>query len=142
MGYRHYSTFRVPVSYEFGFGLSYTRFSYGNPIVSSDTFSGQILVTLDIKNEGEAAGREVVQLYLTAPAGKLDKPAIELKGFAKTRLLQPGESQKVTFVLSPRSLASFDPETSAWIAEAGEYTVRIGASSSDIRQSLIYKFVL
>lgn len=134
VGYRHYSTFRVSVSYEFGFGLSYTRFSYGKPIVNSDTFSGKILVTLDINNEGEAAGREVVQLYLSAPAGKLDKPAIELKGFAKTRLLQPGESQKVTFVLSPRSLASFDPETSAWIAEAGEYKVIIGASSEDIRQ--------
>ncbi len=138
VGYRHYSTFGVPVSYEFGFGRSYTRFSYGNPIVNSDPYSGQILVTLDIKNEGDAAGREVVQLYLTAPAGKLDKPAIELKGFAKTRLLQPGDSQKVTFVLSPRSLASFDPETSAWIAEAGEYTVRIGASSEDIRHRVSF----
>ncbi len=138
VGYRHYSTFGVPVSYEFGFGLSYTRFSYGNPIVNSDPYSGQILVTLDIKNEGDAAGREVVQLYLSAPAGKLDKPERELKGFAKTKLLQPGESQAVTFELTPRSLASFDPETSAWIAEAGLYTVRLGASSEDMRQTVSY----
>jgi beta-glucosidase len=106
--------------------------------VNSDPYSGQILVTLDIKNEGDAAGREVVQLYLSAPAGKLDKPERELKGFAKTKLLQPGESQAVTFELTPRSLASFDPETSAWIAEAGLYTVRLGASSEDMRQTVSY----
>ena len=135
VGYRYYATFNVPVSYPFGYGLAYTRFGYGEPVLSSGTFSGRLLVTIDIKNEGHAAGREVVQLYLSAPAGKLDKPVMELKGFAKTRLLQPGESETLTFEITPRSLVSYDPESSAWIAEAGKYTIRIGGSSQDIRQS-------
>jgi beta-glucosidase len=108
-------------------------------VLSSGRFSGQIQINIDIKNEGEAAGREVVQLYLSAPAGKLDKPVMELKAFAKTGLLQPGESQTLTFELSARSMASFDPEASGWIAEAGNYTIRLGASSQDIRQSAGFK---
>lgn len=135
VGYRYYNTFDVPVSYEFGYGLSYTSFGYSNLVLSSDKFHKNLRVSVDITNTGEVAGREVVQLYLSAPSEDLDKPSAELKGFGKTRVLAPGEIQTLTFELTPRSLASFDPSLSAWMAAAGEYTVRVGASSRDIRQS-------
>ena len=134
-GYRYYNTFNVPVSYEFGYGLSYTTFGYSGLSLSSPRFSKSMSVTVNVKNTGNVAGREVVQLYLSAPSARLDKPESELKGFAKTKLLQPGESQTVTMVLDNMSLASFDTPTSSWIADAGKYTVKIGSSSKDIRQT-------
>jgi beta-glucosidase len=135
VGYRFYETFGVTPAYEFGYGLSYTTFEFSNLSLSSRKFSGSITTTVDVKNSGKVAGKEVVQLYISAPAIKLDKPALELKAFAKTRLLQPGESQTIRFEIGARSLASFDPVSSSWLAEAGTYDVRIGASSKDIRQT-------
>jgi beta-glucosidase len=134
VGYRYYETFKVKPAYEFGFGLSYTDFTYSNIKLSSAKFNGKITVTVDVKNSGKVAGKEVTELYLSAPAVKLDKPLLELKGFAKTKLLQPGESQTLSFDIDSRRLASFDPAGSSWIAEAGNYQVSIGASSKDIRQ--------
>ena len=133
VGYRYYETFNVPVSFEFGFGLSYTTFGYSNLKLSSDTFSDKINVTVQVKNTGSVAGKEVAELYLSAPNSVLEKPAQELKGFAKTQLLKPGESQTLSFELDKRSLASFRSGISAWVADKGDYKVHIGASSKDIR---------
>jgi beta-glucosidase len=138
VGYRYYETFGVPPAYEFGYGLSYTTFEIGNLSLSSNTFTDNIRATVVVKNTGKVPGREVVQLYLSAPANKLDKPTLELKGFAKTHLLQPGESQTLQFEITSRNLSSFDPASSSWVAEAGKYEVRIGASSRDIRQTAAF----
>jgi beta-glucosidase len=135
VGYRYFSTFNVKPAYEFGYGLSYTTFDYTNLKLSSASFEGSIKATVSIKNTGKVAGKEVVEAYLTAPTGKLDKPALELKGFAKTGLLQPGQSQSLTFTFSPADLASFDTASSSWIADAGKYTLKVGASSQNMKQT-------
>ena len=133
VGYRYYETFGVKPAYEFGFGLSYTKFDYSGLKIASPEFKGKQSVTLIVKNTGSVAGREVIQLYISAPASKIDKPKAELKGFAKTKLLQPGESQTLTLTLNARDLSSFNTASSAWIADAGKYEVLIGASSADIK---------
>jgi beta-glucosidase len=133
VGYRYYDSFNVPTAYEFGYGLSYTTFAYAGLKLSSDNFSSKMKVTMTVKNTGKVAGKEVVQLYLSAPSAVIEKPAQELKGFAKTKLLQPGESQELSFELDERSLASFWSGISSWVADKGVYEVRVGASSKDIR---------
>lgn len=139
VGYRYYNSFNVKPAYEFGYGLSYTNFSYSNIKLSSPAMNKKITVTVDITNTGKTAGREIVQLYIAAPAGKLDKPAAELKGFAKTALLNPGQTEKVSFVLTENDLASFNTAATAWMADAGTYTVKIGASSLNIQQTATFK---
>ncbi len=138
VGYRYYNTFKVPVAYEFGYGLSYTTFSYSNLTLSSNTFSNSITATVTVTNTGNVAGREVVQFYLSAPTSSIDKPNEELKAFTKTSMLKPGESQQITFTISKRDLASFNTAASSWIADAGTYTVKIGASSRDFRQTATF----
>ena len=133
VGYRYYGTFGVKPAYEFGFGLSYTKFEYSGLKIASPEFKGKQSVSVTIKNTGTVAGREVVQLYVAAAAGKIDKPKAELKGFAKTRLLQPGESQTLILTLNARDLSSFNTAASSWIADAGKYEALVGASSSDIK---------
>jgi beta-glucosidase len=133
VGYRYYDTFNVPTAYEFGFGLSYTTFGYSDLKLGSASFSNQMKVTVTVKNTGQVAGKEVVQLYLSAPTAQMEKPVQELKGFAKTGILKPGDSQQLSFDLNPLSLASFKSGISSWVADKGQYEVRIGASSKDIR---------
>lgn len=140
VGYRYYNTFKVPVSYEFGHGLSYTTFSIDNLIAGRGESDSLIELTCDVTNTGLVAGKEVVQLYITAPDGKMEKPESELRGFAKSTLLQPGEKQVVSFVIQAGDLASFDTASSSWIAEKGEYSVKIGHSSLSISQ--VYTFTL
>ena len=137
VGYRYFSTAGKEVSYPFGYGLSYTNFSYSKPVVKpvADGFEASVTVT----NTGAAAGKEVVELYVSAPAGGLEKPACELKGFAKTRELKPGESQVVTIKVKNYDIASFNEANSAWQAAAGAYKVCFGASVADIRATATYQ---
>ncbi|MDQ1097626.1 MULTISPECIES: glycoside hydrolase family 3 C-terminal domain-containing protein [Chryseobacterium] len=135
VGYRYFNTFNVKPSYEFGYGKSYTDFTYRNIKISSPTSNSSFTISIDVKNTGKTDGKEVVQLYLSAPHQLTDKPKAELKAYAKTKLLKPGETETVTMTLSPKDLASYVTARSAWIAEAGKYTVSVGSSSLDIRQS-------
>ncbi len=139
VGYRAFEKQRIAPAYEFGYGLSYTTFAYSNLKLSSKKFSDKITASVTIANTGPVAGKEVVQLYLAAPAKTMAKPAKELKGFAKTKLLQPGETQTLTFELDARALASFDENASAWVAEKGAYTIQLGASSRDIKLKADFK---
>ena len=136
VGYRYFNTNDVAVSYPFGFGLSYTTFAYSKPVVKpgKDGFTA----TITIANIGSVAGKETVQLYVSAPDGGLEKPANELKAFAKTRELQPGESQTLTMTVTAYGLSSYNEATQAWETAAGRYTVKFGASVEDIRATAIY----
>lgn len=135
VGYRYYNTFKIKPAYEFGYGLSYTNFTIDNLVFNFNKVTNSITASVAVTNTGKTAGKEVVQLYVSAPSGKLDKPAAELKAFVKTGLLKPGQKERVSFTVSPSDLASFDTGTSSWIADAGTYEVKIGNSSLDIRQS-------
>ena len=131
VGYRYFDTFGKEVSYPFGYGLSYTTFEYGKPAVS---IKGEnIEVTVSVKNTGSVAGKDAVQVYVTAPDGTLEKPAKELKAFGKTKELKPGQSETLRMTLQRRDLASFDEGQSAWVVDGGTYTFKVGASAADIR---------
>ncbi|MCG3729375.1 beta-glucosidase [Vibrio cincinnatiensis] len=134
VGYRYFSTFGKPVSYPFGHGLSYTKFEYDSPLVISNTLNtqqslGKVTFSVNVTNTGEVAGKEVAQLYISAPSGDLEKPAIELKAFAKTALLAPGETQKLDFGVSAKWLSSFDTDNDQWVIEPGQYKAYISKSS-------------
>lgn len=136
VGYRYYWTVGKDVSYPFGYGLSYTTFNYGNPSVASNTLnskdsSGSVTLKATVSNTGSVAGKAVAQVYVTAPEVKLKKPLLELKAFAKTRTLAPGASQRLTFTIPAKYLASFDPKNNEWIVEPGTYKVYV-SSSSDV----------
>lgn len=137
VGYRHYTTREVPVSYPFGYGLSYTTFSYEKASVSrkGDCFTARITVT----NTGLAAGKEVVQLYVSAPQGSLDKPVHELKAFAKTRNLKPGESQTLEMTFSTYDLASYDEALSAFVTDKGSYQAHFGTDANHFVETISFK---
>ena len=131
VGYRYYTTQNIPTSFPFGFGLSYTSFKYSNPIVTKDA-KGNIKVCVEIKNTGKRAGKEVVQVYVSAPGKDMDKPASELKGFTKTKKLNPSESEAVEITIPYESLASFNEENSSWQVEGGTYSVMIAQNAADM----------
>ena len=131
VGYRWFDKQNMAVSYPFGFGLSYTSFEYSEPTVAND--GKTVTATIRVKNTGAVAGKEAVQLYVSAPAGTLDKPVKELKAYGKTARLAPGESQVISLSFPTSELASFDESKSAWVVDEGTYTFLFGASSRDIR---------
>jgi beta-glucosidase len=126
VGYRYYSSFNIPTAYPFGYGLSYTTFKFSDLKLSSQQMADSLQVSVTVTNTGSVAGREVGELYISAPAVKMDKPSTELKAFAKTKLLSAGESQVLEFLLTPADLASFNTAKTSWIADAGNYLIRIG----------------
>ena len=128
VGYRHFDTFDRPVAYPFGFGLSYTTFVYSR--ATARLQGDQVVLSVTIRNTGVRSGKEVVQVYMSSPSGE---PAHELKAFAKSRELQPGESQTLTMHVPVRLLAGFDEQNSRWLLPAGEYTFAFAASSRDVR---------
>ena len=132
VGYRYFDTFQKPVAYPFGFGLSYTTFAFSNAKVRN-LKNETIEVTVTVRNTGKVSGKEVAQVYVTAPKGSIEKPVHELKAFAKTRELKPGEQQVLTMQIPVRMLASFDEQNSQWLADGGLYEFHVGASSRDIR---------
>ena len=138
VGYRYFATAGKNVSYPFGYGLSYTTFDYSKPAAKVDK-DGKVTATVKVTNTGSVAGKEIVELYVTAPNGGLVKPVYELKGFAKTKNLKPGASETLTITIDPYTLASFNEATSAWEMADGTYTVHFGASSSDIRVVTSFK---
>lgn len=137
VGYRYFETFDKEVSYPFGHGLSYTTFSF--EIVSSDINGDNCEMKVAVKNTGNCAGKESVQVYVKAPAGGLEKPAKELKAFAKTKLLQPGESEVVTLSWKLMDMASLNEKSSSWELPKGTYQWMVGASSADVRCTVTQK---
>lgn len=137
VGYRYFDTFKKDVAYPFGFGLSYTTFEMGKPSVKTNGKNIEVSVT--IKNTGKVAGKQVAQVYVTAPKGAYEKPAKELKAFGKTRELKPGESQTLKMTLEKRDLASFDEANSQWKVDAGNYLFQVGTDVESIKGTATLK---
>ena len=134
VGYRWFTTEGKNVSYPFGYGLSYTTFEYSKPSVKADK-DGNLTATVTVTNTGSVAGKEVVEVYVAAPAGGLEKPARELKAFDKTDLLEPGASQTLSFTLTPYELASFNTDANEWQTAAGSYTLYFAKNANDTATS-------
>ena len=130
---RTYMYFKGAPLYPFGYGLSYTTFKYSDlkavPTLAAD---GSIIVSVDVKNTGERAGDEVVQLYARHLHSELEHPAKELRGFQRVTL-QPGERKTVAMLLPAKSFAYWDASRHAWVVEPGKIQLQVGASSEDIR---------
>ena len=132
VGYRYFDSFNVDPAYEFGYGKSYTQFEIYNQQV---TVSGTtVTVTTTVKNVGDIyAGKETVQVYMSAPQGKLNKEYQSLVGFAKTKLLQPSDTDTLTISFDIRNFASYDETTAQFVLENGEYIIRVGNSSRNTK---------
>ncbi|NBC58891.1 MAG: beta-glucosidase [Bacteroidetes bacterium] len=139
VGYRYFQTFDIPVSYAFGYGKSYTIFAYNNLKLNKNSFIDSLKVSVDIKNTGHVSGKEVVQIYVSAPDRQMVKPKSELVAFEKTKLLKPGESETLSFNISAKAIASFAEKDSTWLIEAGNYIVKVAASAEDIRLKANFK---
>jgi len=133
VGYRHFDKAGLEVSYPFGYGLSYTEFDFENMEV--EVIDEMIHVNVSVKNTGDLAGKEVVEIYVSKPDSHIDRPAQELKAFAKTPLLSSGETAELTMTMPVSDLSYWNEDLSGWTLEGGVYSIRAGASSRDIRLS-------
>ena len=131
VGYRYFDTAKVIPTFPFGYGISYTEFEIGNAAVKAD--EKEVTVKVPVKNTGAHAGKEVVQVYVSKPSVKLDQPYQDLLAFAKTKELQPGESEEVTLTFKTNGMSSFDEASASYVLEAGTYWVRVGNSSADTK---------
>ena len=140
VGYRWHDTKKIPALYPFGHGLSYTTFQYGKPTASAKTINADesLTITIPVKNTGDMAGKETVQLYIGDDAASVLRPVKELKGFNKVTLA-PGAEETVTFTIRPEDLKFYDEATSSWKAEPGKFRAYIGASSTDIRATVPFE---
>lgn len=127
VGYRWFDSFGLEVEYPFGYGLSYTDFAIEPVSVAADW--NRVQVTVRVRNAGKNAGREVVQVYVSPPTGRLPKPYQELKGYAKTGLIAPGDTAEVSISFATETLSSYDEEKAAWVMESGDYPIRVGNHS-------------
>jgi beta-glucosidase len=134
VGYRYFDHHEKEVLFPFGYGLSYTTFDYNTvqSVVTGSVENTKVEVTINITNSGDVAGEEVVQLYVNDMTASVDRPIQELKGFTKVHL-NAGETKEVTITLDPTSLAFFDMDSKQWKMEAGDFELRVGSSSRDIR---------
>lgn len=134
VGYRYYDTKKIPVRWAFGHGLSYTSYAYSNLKMPVETLDDEnsVKVSVDVKNIGELAGKEVVQLYVSDKNKTAGRPAKELKGFAKMEL-QPGETKTVEFTLTARDLSFYHEGLGDWYAPSGTYEILIGHASDEIK---------
>ena len=127
VGYRYYDTFGKDVAYEFGYGGSYTKFAMSTQSVTAD--KDKVTVKVKVTNTGAVSGKEVAEVYFSAPEGDLDKPYQELAGYAKTDELAPGESQVLTITYDTTEMGSYDTDKAAYVMEDGDYIIRVGNSS-------------
>lgn len=132
VGYRYYDSFHRQVAYPFGYGMSYTTFAFSN--LSAKKSGDNVVVSVTVKNTGNTEGKQVAQIYVAAPKGGLEKPAKELKAFAKTKLLKPGQSETLTMTIPMRDLASYDEAGSQWIVEPGTYHFLVGDNVESIKE--------
>jgi len=136
VGYRWLQKHDIKPSYAFGYGLDYSEFEWTKEAVK--TTKDGISATITVKNTGKVAAKDVVELYISAPAGELDKPVMELKAYAKTKELEPGESQTITMIVDNYSLSSFNQKKMQWIADAGRYTALFCKSSEEIKAEVAF----
>ena len=129
VGYRYFDSFGITPAYPFGYGSSYTSFEVTTQKVCVD--KNEVKVTVTVRNTGNFTGREVLQVYVSAPEGKLEKPYQELRAYAKTKDILPGEEQELVLSWKVENMASYDEEHGCWKLEAGTYYVRVGVNSRD-----------
>ncbi|MFN2272574.1 MAG: fibronectin type III-like domain-contianing protein, partial [Anaerolineae bacterium] len=141
IGYRYYDKKDIAPLFPFGYGLSYTTFTYRNLKLSKPKYvaGDTIQFSIDVKNTGGRAGKEVIQVYVRDVQSRLMRPEKELKAFAKVAL-EPGETKTVAFTLDQEALSYYDPASKRWVAEAGEFQVLVGSSSQDIHMVESFDF--